>query len=202
MPKIFKINNRLSINIPYEVIASMELKEGDEIEIKQQDGHFIISKKDSFTKEIQTAETTIKYPIVQEPTQKELILLKKLDTLRYGARTESKIAAMLTNDEKKTLADMQKKRIVILFKKEGEKEYKYSIPKMIYDKFLMRKNQANKEAPNQTQSKPEEISNSKETVKKWEMALNPETSLITSLETKGYVVFPTTAEATAASAAL
>ncbi len=202
MPKIFKINNRLSINIPYEVIASMELKEGDEIEIKQQDGHFIISKKDSFTKEIQTAETTIKYPIVQEPTQKELILLKKLDTLRYGARTESKIAAMLTNDEKKTLADMQKKRIVILFKKEGEKEYKYSIPKMIYDKFLMRKNQANKEAPNQTQSKPEETSNSKETVKKWEMALNPETSLITSLETKGYVVFPTTAEATAASAAL
>jgi bifunctional DNA-binding transcriptional regulator/antitoxin component of YhaV-PrlF toxin-antitoxin module len=202
LPKIFKINNRLSINIPYEVIASMELKEGDEIEIKQQDGHFIISKKDSFTKEIQTAETTIKYPIVQEPTQKELILLKKLDTLRYGARTESKIAAMLTNDEKKTLADMQKKRIVILFKKEGEKEYKYSIPKMIYDKFLMRKNQANKEAPNQTQSKPEEISNSKETVKKWEMALNPETSLITSLETKGYVVFPTTAEATAASAAL
>jgi bifunctional DNA-binding transcriptional regulator/antitoxin component of YhaV-PrlF toxin-antitoxin module len=202
LPKIFKINNRLSINIPYEVIASMELKEGDEIEIKQQDGHFIISKKDSFTKEIQTAETTIKYPIVQEPTQKELILLKKLDTLRYGARTESKIAAMLTNDEKKTLADMQKKRIVILFKKEGEKEYKYSIPKMIYDKFLMRKNQANKEAPNQTQSKPEETSNSKETVKKWEMALNPETSLITSLETKGYVVFPTTAEATAASAAL
>ncbi len=181
----------------------MGLKEGDEIEIMQQDGHFIISKNSNPIKGIQAAEIPVKYPIVQEPSPKELALLKKLDTLRYGARTESKIAAMLTQDEKKTLADMQKKRIVSLFKKEGEKEYKYSIPKMIYDKFLMRKSKSNDEAPIQIQAKPAVApSTPKETPKKWELSLKPETSLITLLETKGYIVLPTTAEATAASAAL
>lgn len=204
MPKIFKVNNRLVINIPYEVISEMRLKEGDDIEITRQDNKFIIYKKGSRIQEMQLPKNTIKYPIVQEPNAKELALLKKLDTLRYNARTESKIAAILSQEEKKTLADMQKKRLVGLFKKDGEKEYKYSISKMIYDKFLMRKRPIPNMGQSSSQLKEQEEPSHKEeeTPKKWELELKPETSLITLLETKGYIVLPTAAEAAAASSAL
>lgn len=66
----------------------------------------------------------------------ELHVLKKLDTLRFNQRTEEGVSKLLNAQEKTVLERMIKFKIVGLFKKDGINIY--SIPKSVYDTFLMR----------------------------------------------------------------
>ncbi|MCL4389023.1 AbrB/MazE/SpoVT family DNA-binding domain-containing protein [Candidatus Marsarchaeota archaeon] len=200
MPKIYRLNNRLVINLPSDMIAAMKLKDGDELELLKHDDYFVISKKNSVQMPTHTQETQQKYWSKQEPNEKEIALLKKLDLLRYNTRTKDKVITILNTEEKRILSDMLKKRFVILFKKQGEQEYKYSISKSIYDRFLMRKNMMQKkeeQAAQKPQPKKEEV-----VPKKWEQMLPQSESYPDLLESYGYIVLMNEAEALAASSAL
>jgi len=207
--KIYKANNKLVINLPFDMVMQLGLKEGDELDFFKHDDYFIVAKKSDIANML-----TMKQPSgVQKtgspggasaPNEREIALLKKMDTVRYNERTKARIASKLTAEERKIVAGMIKRKFVELFKKSGETEYKFSIPKGIYQNYLMRKGarpasalvvlapvvqQKQREAPQPQQ-------------KRWEQTIDSGSGYLKLLETQGYLVIPTEAEAAAASLAL
>ncbi|MGC8586482.1 MAG: hypothetical protein ACP5K5_02990 [Candidatus Micrarchaeia archaeon] len=192
--KIYRSNGKLVLNIPFEVISTLDLHDGDEVDFFKYSGKsFIFAKKDYI------ASLLTKISSVGEASQNanveidknELTILKKLDTLRYSERTTSMVNNMLSNEEKNTLQKLIRKKIVVPFKKEGENEYKYSIAKWAYDRFLFGKRE-------QKAGKKEELA---EKPKAWEEKI-VDSDYTNLLESKGYLVLSNEADAAAVSAAL
>ncbi len=165
----------------------------------KQGSSYIITKK-SVTSEPQTGKSTAQQRPVWKPALNadEIAVLKKMDTFRYNERTKAKIDSTLNQDERKILAELLKKRYVTLFKKAGEAELKYSIPKTIYDSFLMRKKAVvDKKA---TEEKPQ--ARQEQRPKKWEQPIGQANAYLNRIESDGYLVINSETEASAASAAL
>ncbi|HUC38554.1 MAG TPA: hypothetical protein VL944_00290 [Candidatus Acidoferrum sp.] len=184
-----------------DMISSMHLKEGDELDFLEHDNYYIVAKKSAVADMIVGKAAPVQAQSTQRvPNERELALLKKLDTLRYNERTKEKVNSMLNAEEKKTIADLLKKRFVTLFKKAGDNFYKYGIPKDIYDNFLMRKKpQVEVKAPEQKTQAPKPAPTQQ---KRWEQSGKPENLYLTALETNGYLVIGSETEASAASSAL
>ncbi|MGD0510771.1 MAG: AbrB/MazE/SpoVT family DNA-binding domain-containing protein, partial [Candidatus Micrarchaeaceae archaeon] len=136
MPKVYKSNNKLAVSIPYELIAALGLKDGDDLDfLKYGDNTFLVVKKNDIVKMLAkaNADEPAKPAAKQQyaprsgaapnitVTDDELALLKKLDTLKYNDRTSTKVAAMLSGGEKTILQALMKKGIVVPFKKAGDK---------------------------------------------------------------------------------
>ncbi|MGC8567683.1 MAG: AbrB/MazE/SpoVT family DNA-binding domain-containing protein [Candidatus Micrarchaeia archaeon] len=229
MSKVYKTGNKLVVNLPIDVIKTLSLKEGDEIDFFQQSQkYFIVARKDDIAQlltrmllqhevaaETSTGGSQTPTPLEKaekgiEITQEQLEVLKKLDTLRYNDRTTEKVENLLNSNEIKILAELEKKGYVIRFKKSSSEAPKYSIAKEVYDKFLYRKN-ANLGKPmqqaNNENNKRQEYVNPKYVYNAQKAQSNSDTRNIENpyqqiLEKEGYVVLNTEEDASALSVAL
>lgn len=201
--KVYKLNNKLVVNLPYEVASALDIHDGDEIDFfKYSDKSFIFAKKNYIASlltkvnEPGKAQAESKAESKAELGEGELELLKKLDTLRYNERTVSNVNSILNENEKEVLQRLIKKNYVAPFKKPGEQQYKYSISKEIYDKFLFGKRE--KRAVEKAGSRAPIGVNEP---KGWESKLMSN-NYMEVLESKGYIVLSSEAEAANVSAAL
>jgi antitoxin component of MazEF toxin-antitoxin module len=221
MPKVYKSNNKLAVYIPYDVITTLGIRDGDDLDfLKYGDNTFLIVKKKDIvmllakkTSMEETKPSGKAYAarggprpgISLEP--EELALLKKLDTLKYSDRTNTKVAAMLNPDEKSVLQSLLKRSIIVPFKKGNEKEVTYSIQKNVYDAFLYRKgvkddNNAANQPYVKARSQHEEKAVPAVRQKAWEHKIEGVESYTDMLESKGYLVLGNEVEASMVSAAL
>jgi hypothetical protein len=129
-------------------------------------------------------------PRQYQPSADELAVLKKIDTIRYENRTQENVSKILSESERRVLQSLIANRAVSQFRGKSGKEL-YSIPKNIYDNFLMRKKPA-------AQLKQE----SKEFVKEVSSYKEPKDENIVSLEKNGFLVLQTEAEASRVSVML
>ncbi len=145
MPKVYRVNNKLAIYLPSEVISELGIIDGEEVDfLKYKGKYFIFAKKsdiaDSILSKQESAQPPPKAQEGKQISPAELAILKKLDTLRYNQRTKSRVNDMLDSNEKAVLQALLRKRYISLFKKGNDQEPLYGIEKEIYDAFLMRKN--------------------------------------------------------------
>jgi antitoxin component of MazEF toxin-antitoxin module len=216
MIKVYKLNNKLIVSLPFEVIKALSIGEGDEVDFfKYSDKSFIFAKK-SYIAALLTKVTdnkSVARQAIQQPQQiakddkgveidnKELELLKKLDTLRYGDRTAGNVEKMLNSAEKQVLEELIKKGYVVPYKKPGEAQFKYSISKLVYDKFLFGKREKAEKTKAEVEQTAQEKSSSVAAEKHWEAKLI-NNNYLDILESKGFIVLNNEADAANVSAAL
>lgn len=194
--------------LPFEVINALKLKDGDEVDfVKLNQSSFAFAKKsDIASMLVGTRIAQEQKPEVRTAAQQvsmsdtELSVLKKLDTLRYMNRTPENVSRILNESEKATLKQLLDKKRVTLFKNSKGAQL-YSIPKSIYDTFLMRKKQG------QQEQKKEEGMRESKIVKQYTYMLKkkPESAQdpnVKFLEQNGFVVVTTEGEAATLSLAL
>ncbi len=193
----------MAVYLPYDLIASLSLKEGDEVDFfKFSSNQYLVVKKSDvlaiLTK--QSQKLGIQQPEAQrgEIDAEELAVLKKLDTLRYADRTKEKVSQILNDNEKRALQKLLKNKSVNLYKKPGEATEKYGIAKSIYDKFLYGKRERAQSArPIAIEIKPQA-----QEPKKWEKELAGGNYNVATLESQGYIVIANQSEAAVFSAAI
>ncbi len=211
MPKVVKSKNRFYVSIPQEVADSLSIKEGEELDVFKKDStSFLVSKKGV----VQPSAGVVVVGAgvgATELSERELELLRKLDTMRYNERTKEKVDSILNVGERAVLSRLMERKFVTLYRKDPKEQYKYGIAKSIYEKFLMGKRVQRAPEPIQTpkpQPAPIIIAQpaaparklDRNAVKRWEE--RSESGYIEDLETKGYVVLKNEADAASASAAL
>ena len=216
IPKVYKLRNgKFAVNVPFEVINALEIKEGDDVDFfNHPDKFYIFAKKSAIV-----ATLTKTSPQVAVRSEKfgaqagvmvdaeELGMLKKLDEFKYNDRTNIKVNAKLNDSERQVLQNLIKKKIVVPYKKPNEQEYHYSIPNDVYEKFLFRKRGI---APDkelemlkwQQKVAPVAASVKEKEPKAWEKKLSEGESNVSLLESDGFIVLPTEAEASNLSIAL
>lgn len=158
--KLNKQNNKLFVYLSSDIINSLNLKENDEIEfLPYNSNSFLIAKKSDLAKlltgnviqPIKSQVSTQKQYSQQTPqtstptsqplstlSEEEILLLKKLDQLRYNMRTAENVDKLIDQKSLPILQQLIKKRAIIILKTKDGKEL-YSITKYVYDTFLMRK---------------------------------------------------------------
>ena len=126
--------------------------------------------------------------------------------MRYNDRTVAKVNSLLNTGEKETLQSLIKRKMVIPFKKEGDKELKYSIQKEVYDNFLYRKGKMAQPVAVSSAAKPKSVQRPQvqgQPVKRaWEQNLSGGSSYMNSLEENGFIVLSNEADAAMVSAEL
>lgn len=211
MPKVKKFDNSLYVALPASMVQGLGIKEGDDLDfLMKTTSSYIVAKKSEIVnlldgkKEeiVQKAAPSVEWGV----DARELELLKKLDTFRYGDRTKDKVDAALNGSEKELLLTLIAKGFVGLYRKDVKDTYKYSISKNVYDKFLYRKGKKEEpvaisvSAPMQIQQPQRPRGIDRSAVKKW--SEQSSSNYMEELETNGYVVLKTEADAASASAAL
>lgn len=160
--KVYKSKNgKLVIYLPLDVISSLKIKDGDEVGFfKAENKSFLFLKNSDIvsmlqgqprTEEAKPSKQAVSFAPASvagqyEPSQEELSVLRKLDTIRYENRTQDSILKILNESERKTFQKLIANSAVGKFKGKDGKDH-YSIPKSIYDRFLMRKRPPAKEEP-------------------------------------------------------
>ena len=183
--------------LPFDVINSLKLKEDDEVGFfKTENRSFLFVKNSDITSMLQgntrqeepvkpkPAETFAARPSAlaapYQPSSEELSVLKKIDTIRYENRTQENTLKILNDSERRIFQRLVQNSSVVPFKGKDGKDH-YSIPKGIYDRFLMRKKPVVKEEPYNfvVPKAPSE----------------PEDENMAELQNKGFIVLQTEAEA-------
>lgn len=202
MSRVYKHNDKLVVYLPFDVIKTLGLKEGDEIDfLKYNERNFIVAKKSDILNKILAGAQQQRQGIqergasgTQNVNEDEEKLLKKLDTLRYNDRTEGKVNTMLSAQEKRVLRGLLEKKAIRLYKKEGESEFKYSISKDVYDRFLFGKREKRQVATESESRRTAEPVAKEEVNQEWADRLDGKRYL-ELLETNGYIVVNNLAEA-------
>ncbi len=201
--KIYKVNNKLAVYVPQEVAEKIGITEGDEVYFKKfSEDAFLFTKKDADSASAVGGAAIVPRKEEQqhtsgmpqqgaEPSQEEIAVLKKLDTVRYGKRDRATVSALLTGREKEILKKLEDSRMVTLFWNGKENKELYGISRGIYDRFLMRKKERPQQQGQQRQRYRILVSSGAE---------NDEE--IKALEENGFVVLLTEAEAARLSLAL
>lgn len=149
MVKVYKIKDKLAIYLPFDTVKELNLKEGDEVDFfRFKESSYIFAKKSDIAdlilgkpqKEAMPSRSAQASGGDEKISQDEMVVLKKLDSLRYNMRTKANIIKMLGSEETSILKGLMKKKAVTLFAKDKSKEPLFSISKNVYDKYLMRKN--------------------------------------------------------------
>ncbi len=197
------------MNIPYEVVSTLGIKDGEEVDFfKYSDKYFLFAKKSDVVLKILGANENgeIKKEVKNEKkyTEKnletdELKVLKKLDTIRYNNRTKEYVKTIMNGNELNILQGLIRKKAVSIYKKEGENDYKYGISKDVYDKYLFGKR--NENIDEAIKEKNEKV-NDEAKEKGWEIKLREKNKYADLLEVDGYLVLANAADAEAASAQL
>ena len=223
--KVYKQNNKLIIYLPSEISRKLSLGENDELDYFEfNDKSFLIAKKadivgmltGTLEKKVDIVgmlagapeKKTAKPPQGNQPqeyrrdeaaeqlSREEIAVLKKLDTLRYPQRTVENVGKILDKSENAVLQSLLKRNAVSLFTKDGRTVY--SIPRDIYNNFLMRKKSASdaktvaRDSPVQTRQQPEPFRKLRTDMPIRNPNNAPE---ISELESNGYIVLQTEAEA-------
>ena len=191
------------MNLPFDVVNSLGIKEGEEVDFIRYNGKsFLFAKKSDLLSAIEgkpSAEQTAEQPkqSSQEEvvTDKELEVLKVLDSIRYAERTKENISKALKPGMVQTLSELQKRKIVNTYEKD-DGVLRYGIAKWVYDKYLYGKRSAGdkqqKERPSE-QEKP--IAPKAEQPKKWILKLTARDAFTELLESQGYLVIANTPDA-------
>lgn len=144
--KVFKIGNRFAIYLPPFVVEQLKIKENEEVNFLKFKKWFIFGKKEELAKLIEKGieeEEKIEEKEEKEekkyfvPTQEELEVLKKLDSIKYSERNRKEIEKRFSKREKEILENLIKKKVVEVRKSKGEELY--SIALSVYNRFLLRK---------------------------------------------------------------
>ncbi len=195
MVKVFKLNNKLAIYLPFEVTEALKLSENDEVDFfKYNVSSFLFAKKSDIAMLLSKRKEEVP---IRRFSPLELNVLKKLDTLRYDDRTEENVKKKLSDGELDVLKSLIAKKAVELYESKKSGTQVYSISKDVYDKFLMRKKpQGQPEQPLQASQPAEQhaLQALKESA--------PGNENVKKLEEDGFVVLPTEAEASSLSLAL
>ena len=150
---------------------------------------FIFGKKDELAKLIERGieegeEKEEKKKEVEKeyfvPTQEELNVLKKLDSIKYEERTSKEIEKRFSEREKEVLDDLIKRKVVEVRKSKGRDVY--SIALSVYNRFLLKK-------------KGIKIGEKGEVIKIEEKKEEETKDLISNLEKEGYLVVQNEEEA-------
>lgn len=208
MVKVYKQKEKLVLYVPFEVTAALGIKENDEVDFfKFNNKSFLFAKKSDITNMLvgtlsQESKTREQEPRPKEAqvqlniSENEIRVLKKLDTLRYSQRTKDALVKLLDPNEKEIVRGLIKRKIVIPYAKEKGKAPLYSISKNVYDRFLMRKKQADgRMDAGRTVQQPRPQIN-------FGRPAGIENENVKTLEQKGFVVLPTESEASSLSLAL
>jgi bifunctional DNA-binding transcriptional regulator/antitoxin component of YhaV-PrlF toxin-antitoxin module len=218
MSKIYKVKDKLAIYLPFDVIASLGIKEGDDIDFfKYSDKYYMVAKKDDILKLMMQQQTAQK-PVQtqQQPKQmgpfiainaEELIVLKKLDSIKYSDRTKEKLKQALSANEKKVLVGLVKRKLVSPFKKAGDQVSKFGIAKSVYNQYLFGQREPSKDRQPQkpvTIQIPQMVAPQmrEQEPKRWEQKLNESHIYLDMLEQNGFLVVANQAEAGAISTEL
>ena len=116
-----KIGGKLVAELPQPLVEKLGLKEGDELQLEEQEGWWLLTKAEP------------EKPAQPAVSAEELALLRKLNSFRFDARTPEKVDRLLSASEKRALEGLIKKRHVRLYK--GGKYQKtgvYSISESVY----------------------------------------------------------------------
>ncbi|MGC8479436.1 MAG: hypothetical protein ACP5M9_02095 [Candidatus Micrarchaeia archaeon] len=220
--RVNKQNNKLFVYISSDVINSLNLKENDEIEfLPFNNKSFLIAKKNDLTA-LLTGSIQNKPEIIESQktsqnitqqnqntlskiSNEEIIVLKKLDELRYTNRTVENVNKILDVKFRSVLQQLLKKKAVFLLKDKDGKEH-YSISKYVYDTFLMRKKtnsnlEQSKQIYNNPQTKSFNNANSRFFYLK-KIPEEQENAEVEYLDKNGYIVLQTEAEAASISSHL
>lgn len=207
MVKIYRTkSNKLIVNLPDELVKSMKLSEGQEVEfLRSDDGSYRVMRKDDFYREENGAgaaaqQSARRAPLT--PSQSEITVLKKIDTLRYQMRTVENVNKLLTQDDKSVMKSLLQKKFVNLFNsKDGNRVY--SISKDVYDNFLMRK-KSPQSIPQAPQAKTYQQPRSTAYARQPSAGYMPVTEIdeVATLEKEGYIVLQSESQAAAISSAL
>ncbi len=180
---------------------------------KYSDMYFLFAKKSDIVKAITNFKTgegqagrrftmPLKPDAPIDLTPSEIALLKRLDTIKYGDRTEANVQKVLNIEEKRVLQDLISKKVVSLFNKDGVA--RYSITNSVYDKFLFgkREGKAPDKTPDLTENPEREKPVERVAEKTWVSKLKEQNMYADLLEAKGYIVLSNEAEAASLSSSL
>lgn len=207
MPKATKINNRLYVQLPAELITALGITEGEELEFfMHNDRSFVVAKKKDLLNLLegtakpqpQSGKMRADQPAIMD--QESLNVLKKLDTLRYGERTKERAESLLTEAEKKVLQRLVSGKVVELYRKDPKEQFRYSIPRDIYNTFLFgKRDYPQRQQPVQPAvQKPAPAPQQEK--KRWDESFGQ--GYLSAIETDGYLVLRTESDASAASSEL
>ena len=207
MVKIYRTkSNKLIVNLPDELVKSMKLSEGQEVEfLRSDDGSYRVMRKDDVYREENGAgaaaqQSARRAPLT--PSQSEITVLKKIGTLRYQMSTVVNVNKLLTQDDKSVMKSLLQKKFVNLFNsKDGNRVY--SISKDVYDNFLMRK-KSPQSIPQAPQAKTYQQPRSTAYARQPSAGYMPVTEIdeVATLEKEGYIVLQSESQAAAISSAL
>ena len=209
MVKIYKKDAKLVVNVPYEVIAALDLKDQDEVDFFKYSGNsFLFAKKADIVgiltgRQEPAQEAKQAQPVARfssEPiSDADIAVLKKLDTLRYNDRTEDKVEQLLNDDERRILQRLIKRKAVSLFTSTKSRIPLYGISKNVYDTYLLRKKTDVKTVAQPAQQTQQVRTYAGASAARTEALEDPK---VKELEEKGFIVVPTEAEAATVSLAL
>ena len=202
------------MNLPFDVVNSLGIKEGDEVDfIRYNAKSFLFAKKSDLLSAIE-GKPSAEQPSGQRSspspaaapeevvTEKELDVLKVLDSIRYAERTSENISKALKPGMAQTLSELQKRKIVNTYKKD-DGVLRYGIAKWVYDKYLYGKRPAAEKQQKERPSEPAKPLPSKEAQpKKWILKLTEHDAFTELLESQGYLVIANTPDAERLSAML
>jgi hypothetical protein len=171
--------------LPPFLVNELKINENDEVNFLKFKKWFIFGKKEELAKLIEKGieEGEVGEEVKEKeyfvPTQEELEVLKKLDSIKYEERTPKEMEKRFSKREKEILENLIKKKVVEVRKSKGKEVY--SIALSVYNRFLLRK-------------KGIRIGKKGEIVKV--ETKNQETKdIISNLEKEGYIVVSTEEEA-------
>jgi len=172
--------------LPSFLVNELKINENDEVNFLKFKKWFIFGKKDELAKliekgikEVEEKEEKGKEYFV--PTQEELNVLRKLDSIKYDERTSKEVEKRFSKREREVLDNLIKRNVVEVRKSKGKEVY--SIALSVYNRFLIRK-------------KGIKIGKKGEVVRVEEKKEEAKTKdLISNLEKEGYLVIQTEEEA-------
>ncbi len=121
--------------LPRDVVYNLKIKDGDLLDFIKNGDYYILATSDFLLEKI-TAQKGQKVEQKRTISEEELVVLKKLDSLRYKNRTEEVVAQMLEKGEKAVLNSLISKRYVVPLK--SREDTIYNINDDIYKRFLVK----------------------------------------------------------------
>ncbi len=128
---MYKHKDRLVIYLPKSLIYDLQINEGDEVSFAKIGGSYTITKAGEAGSVLDRGDA---------PTEAEILILKKLERIKYGERTKEEIIKLLNPSERVLLNGIIKKMYVKPFIKDGKRLY--SITNWVYERYLVRNPEA------------------------------------------------------------
>ncbi|RLG19941.1 hypothetical protein DRN67_01320 [Candidatus Micrarchaeota archaeon] len=127
MAKVVKSDGKLALGLPEQIVQRLKLKENDELALSElRPGGYIISKKgEQILSEVREEKG--------ELGEKELGVVRKLESVKFSERTPRRISELLSSAEKRVLDGLVENGIIKLFRSVKYREGVYNIPKRIYE---------------------------------------------------------------------